>query len=249
MGSGFRASSMDRLVRCTGPLFLPVLGDDDKGLKTELAADWGHGVHHWKATGDFIGIYAEQIRARVANGRVDRLALWPEGGLHEVAMAFNPLTGEIRHATGDVKALDRWKTQFAFPWSTGTADYVNVASGKLRVDDLKTGNPDPRFPPTMPEDSYQVRWYAMVYCKVIHWGGDVVATITHWPRPESAETLKPRKTRAPDVYTATLTQEQLREFEAHTVRMAREAMACGPLRPHKETCKFCPAECKERYAE
>jgi hypothetical protein len=241
---------MDRLVRCSGPLFLPVLYDDnDKSLKTELAADWGHGVHHWKATGEFIGVYAKQIQARVEKSRIDRLALWPADGLHEVAMAYNPLTDEIRTAKGDVAALDRWKATFKFPWSTGTADYVRVHNGRLRVDDLKTGSPDPRFPPTMPEDSYQVRWYATVYAELIHWGGPVDGSITHWPRPDAAESLRPRTTRPPDVFVAEIPREALWEMKKQLKRVANEAVACGPLRPHKETCKFCSADCKERYKD
>lgn len=249
MGSGFRASSMDRLVRCSGPLFLPVLQDNESSLKTEMAADWGHGVHHWKATGEYTGIYAQQIRARVEKSRIDRLALWPAGGRHEVAMAYNTLTGETAHATGDPTALDRWKAQFKFPWWTGTADYVGSNGGRLWVDDLKTGNTDPRFPPTMPEDSYQVRSYLAVWSKIVNYSGDCDGSITHWPRPETAETLKPRSTRPPDRFSALIPWSEILDCRKHLKRIAEEAKACGPLRPHKETCKFCSAECAERWKE
>jgi hypothetical protein len=237
-----RASELDTVLACPGSLVLPRLGDEAKSPKAREGAAWGHAMHSWKATGvvpETPGYprHAELISARLKYA--DRNELWP-GGLHEVAMSRDSVTGDTR----TVKALDdvAWKAAQSATCEVGTADYVGGLFDELWVDDLKTG----AWPPTPPEHSLQLRWYTMVAWfaagspKTGAWG-----TITHWPRyPKDGS---PRRL-GPAHYTAKV----LLEFAERVSKVYRQHG--GPLRvmsfnPSESACKFCPSRtfCHERY--
>lgn len=237
-----RASESDRNLVCPGPLVIP--RREQKSERSKEALAWGQMVHAWKATGEIRGEKGYEKHARLFDpGHVNREELWPSTGRHEVALARNTCTksaGSLEN--GSDKERDEWKASHNELWEVGTADYVGEIFGDLWVDDLKTGS----WPPTPPGESLQIRWYALVAARVRGYEGNVVVSITHWPRYP--------KGRQPVRYWDHVTQRQLEELE-NRLGALNSLLRSGAervkerLNPGQEQCQFCPSalNCDEAW--
>lgn len=193
-----RASSLPLLTKCPGALSLPTEQSDSEAA--QAGSDWGTMAHHWKETGEVRGpsrrlenaFRKALVRAGLDTGAA-RNGLWPAGGEHEtsVALRVDGLREVYRNDGHKYDGLDAWVT--------GTSDYYwRLVDGSLWVDDFKTGkfypNPapdswshNPEFPvgenlyPQDPE-SAQLRCYALGLTELLSFSGDIILSITHWPR-------------------------------------------------------------------
>lgn len=174
-----RASELDRLLACPGSAVLP--RSEEKSERATEAAAWGTYCHLWKETGEIRpGKYAGTLKKKVdLLGVGGREELWA-GGLHEVALAYNVVSGAagalILPATSDEAAA--WKSSFGDSWVVGTADYVGLLLESPWVDDLKTGRHA-----EWETYKFQQAFYALAW-STIHFGEfrEARSTITHWPK-------------------------------------------------------------------
>jgi hypothetical protein len=150
-------------------------------------------VHHWVQSGEVRGTSSRNenaLRRAIELSGIDRLSLWPDGGIHEGGLALR-VDGLSREASRDDTPRDGWITgHFDYQWW--------LWGGELWVDDLKTGkfyaNPEPgqmghatelevganRFPPRA--DSEQQRFYGLTLSQLLGYCGPVHTSVTHWPR-------------------------------------------------------------------
>ena len=174
-----RASELDRLFSCIGSTYLPQSRD-----VAGLAAQWGTKVHSWVETGllpeDRDG---ELLGRKIDKSGTSRRKLWPEEGDHELAMAYDVLSGTVATCVvppGKDKRdyQNEWKSAFDDRWIVGTLDFAMELLGRPWVDDLKTGR------------SVDWRQYAgqqSMYCLMYtgHKYGEIRdcrSTLTHWPK-------------------------------------------------------------------
>lgn len=231
-----RASSLDRLLNCYGGEVLG--GTDEKSEGVRIAADWGTMVHGWKETGN----------VEVVNGRKNLVPLfekklkltgvrreqwWPEGMVHEMAMAVRPFETYAQLVDGEKAEKEAWKAAFGEEWATGTLDGYQWMFDVLWVDDLKTG----RFV-TLEQYIEQLRFYALGASRLLDYRGPVNVTLTHWPRyPVLNE---------PTRFGRVIEQDELNSFEKRLVglrddiRRAREDKTRLRL-VGGEQCTFCPS--------
>lgn len=186
-----RASELDRVLACGGSLVLP--RSDTRSQRAKTAADWGTYVHTWKETGVVVDddqgqnrAFARRLRSKLKASGFKREVVWPREGRHEVTLAFNVVTREVKtppprqdavSGQARVAYIEAWKAAWGDEWVTGTLDYAMEIADFPWVDDLKTG----RF--AHPKDyEAQQAFYALAWS--IHKYGDILptrSTITHWP--------------------------------------------------------------------
>ena len=127
------ASGLDRAFACIGSAVLPRVKD----AQTKQAAR-GTTLHRFvqvareKNRADALAeIDDDDLRAQAAAIDLDSL---PLGAESEVALAYNPTTGEA-------KRLDIGQREYpeSADWFYGTADLIGVANDTVYVDDMKTG--------------------------------------------------------------------------------------------------------------
>ena len=226
-----RASELDRLLACSGSAWL-----HRAESRSGIAAAWGTKVHSWAETGQLpAGLDGVALEKRIKASETSRLALWPEDGQREVAMAYNVVRNIATTCTSTEPGYkDRWKAAFDDEWITGTCDYVADVFGDPWVDDLKTGR--------------QVHWkdyeaqqsfYVLAWCMADR--GELVqsrSTITHWPRYPVA--VKPNR------FGTTLDVEYLMLFRGKLQHLRTEILA-GRQQPEigllftGDQCKYCPS--------
>lgn len=240
-------------MQCAGSETLP-RDDRPESEESRRALAWGTAAHHWKATGEFPeGRLGKDLRAAVESSGIDRGALWPVGGEHEV---FGAVRVDGRRAAWTVGGPGEDAMRADPAWLCGTADYVGreqVAGyecSALWVDDLKTGkfyeNPnedDERHDPRLPvganrfpvaADSPQLLAYALMQAVRLNYTGPVVLSITHWPR------LPLERRHAPPTRTWHMTHtDALHAFWGELERTSGAA-SLGILTPGPH-CKFCPS--------
>lgn len=194
-----RSSATYRELVCPGSLILP-----RKENPPNEGTEWGHLVHAWSATGIIgrteLGLFPNHARLfqrKLETVPVDRLALWPAGGNHEVAVAINCLKKEVEYAFGlSPRGIEEWKAQWPDWYITGAIDYLGEILDDLWVDDLKTGKTDdPRI--LTPRRRSQVWTYdlaAYLLGARLRPGittNNVHSSITWWPRyPVSSEPVR-----------------------------------------------------------
>ena len=137
-----RPSSLPLLTRCAGSETLP-RDDRPESEESRRALAWGTAAHHWKATGEFPeGRLGRDLRAAVEASGIDRDALWPAGGEHEV---FGAVRVDGRRTAWMAGGPGEAALRADPAWLCGTADYVGreqvrgLTGTALWVDDLKTG--------------------------------------------------------------------------------------------------------------
>jgi PD-(D/E)XK nuclease superfamily len=237
-----RASEMDRVLVCHGPLVMPRTGSP-----SGESACWGISCHKWAETGEIVAhedYRRHQPHLEKKLGQYDRLAIWPEGAeedepgnrvFRELALSRNTLTGEGRFkADGTSEEKMAWKLSHDSEWETGSADYVSVDPlGHATVDDLKTG----RFPPDV-ETSLQLQWYSLA-CVAAGLAKTATSSITHLPRyPVKADVVRYDRSRGRH-YTeremAVLCEKLNAAHEALTGKR-HAVLVIG------EGCRFCPCK-------
>lgn len=199
-----RASSLPLLLKCPGSASLPT--DNTKSDKAQGAADWGTMVHQWKQFGVVQGPKraANALLKAIELSAISRDELWPEGGVHETAMALYVGSAddfETNGWTGDDALLgETAEDKVGKPgWITGHSDfYWRLFDGELWVNDLKTSrlypNPLPGLPGHVerlnvgenrfPEraNSDQIKCYSLGLAEALGYTGGVHTSVTHWPR-------------------------------------------------------------------
>lgn len=184
-----RASELDRLLLCPGPAILVRADESTKSPRSKEAAAWGTAIHAWKETGTLPN--DPKIRSlfnkKLGASGVDRVKLWPVAGEHEVALAFNVVTGVGRRCTVPVGAAAdeyraTWKSAFDDQWVTGTLDYVMELLGGPWVDDLKTGRYGHPKDYEAQQTFYCLAWGTATYGEIT----PTRSTITHWPKYPTA---------------------------------------------------------------
>lgn len=183
-----RASELDRLLLCPGSAPGVLERDDFKPTHVAKAAQWGVVCHEWKETGilpDSLP-YAKLLDEKIKTAPVHRMVLWPKEGEHEVALAYNVITGRALRApegsTSEYK--DIWKREFGDEWITGTLDFAMELMDEPWVDDLKTGRLV-----EYKNYKYQQAFYCLAWSKVRYKElRDVRSTLTLWPKyPKTAK--------------------------------------------------------------
>lgn len=230
-----RASSLPLLTKCPGSAFLPQ-DDAPKSEEAQKGADWGTMVHTWKETGDVRGPdrrTESSFKSAISKSGIDRLALWPDGGRHEVALAIRvDGTREVRASHDKVFGV--------LGWITGTGDFTYwLYDGELWIDDLKTGKvyPDENGQNRFPQDpaSAQLKCYALAIARLLGYTGVVHISVTHWPRLPVEFRHRP-----PERLWATFTTEELDDFYTELEQLFRDVRDAAVLRPGAH-CRFCPS--------
>jgi hypothetical protein len=136
-------------------------------------------VHLWLETGELPPDHRNRaaLEKRLVLSQTTREAWWSPQGEHEVALAYNVVSGEALECPPDTEKGE-WKASFGDEWVTGTLDYAQDLFGEPWVDDLKTG----RF---VAWDAYKAQqaFYALAWGKVRY--GRLMrtrSTLTHWPK-------------------------------------------------------------------
>jgi len=247
-----RASSLPLLMKCTGAAVLPCV--EGKSEAAEKAADWGTMVHYWAQTGIIRGPNKRAERAlekAIEVAGVDRLSLWPTGGVHEGALSIRvDGTREVSRRDDDREG-----------WITGHYDYQYwLFQDVLWIDDLKTGkfypNPEPgdeRHIPDIavgenrfPQDSFspQQKTYGLALSELLSHDGPVSVSTTHWPRlPLSYRHAEPMRSWVNYSRQEMLTHWRALELIYEESCKNRRAMLGHEdelvLRPG-DHCRFCP---------
>lgn len=213
-----RASSLTRALNCPASVW-------DRSFVPERpsgpAAEWGHTVHRWKATGELPEHPTERRWFFQHDLFWPRTELWP-GGTHEVGLALKVGRTRIEAAWMGPEA-DRW--DLGPDWVTGAGDWVSDEGILPQVDDLKTGK-EIEPPPTD-----QTLLYSDAYARVLKTDSDVLNSITHWTRYPLGK--------GPVRSTALVVVDERREFEERLVRAKARADARDPANPGP-WCKYCP---------
>lgn len=234
---------MDRLFACPGSAILP------RGVDVEgIAASWGTKVHDWVETGIYPeGSDGKEIAKRVIKSGLKREEFWP-GGEHEVALAYNLVTGEARRYVAprplppgnSLKAhKSAWKDAFDNEWVTGTLDWVKDILDTYWVDDVKTGRNA-----HWKQAEAQQSCYALMYS--VYRYGKIQAgrsTIAHWPKYPIA--------RLPLRHGSSLSEDYLGTFLVKLQKLREEILAgrdlykTGTINEAElcvgEHCRFCPS--------
>lgn len=213
-------------------------------------------AHHWAQTGEVRGRDKRSEnafkKATELNGII-RPAFWPEGGLHEQAVAVR--VDGVREVSRDDTPREGW--------ITGHYDYhAWLFEDELWVDDLKTGkfypNPMPGLPGHMedvevggnryPQDvrSAQLKTYALGLSRLLSYQGRVNVSVTHWPRLPLAHRHKLPSREFVAHHTNYLAAfwgelEGLYKEKLHNERAMLGHEDSLILRPGDQ-CRFCPAK-------
>lgn len=230
-----RASSLDRLLACSGGSFLG--GTDVKSERAEEAADWGTLVHHWKATGEIKQVnewknHPALFKRKLEKSGVKREDWWPvEDFFHEKAFALDPDGGVVAY---DGERAEAWKAERDDRFCTGTCDGFGWMFDTLWVDDLKTG----RFV-SLEEYKQQLRFYALCVVRLTAYRGDVNLTLTHWPRyPNHGQPVR---------MGMVIEQDDLKAFAKQLSRLRSEILRgrdkpeLVTLNPSESACLWCPS--------
>lgn len=242
-----RASSLERALACPSSTVFPTV--ERKSDRVQDAADWGSLAHAWKSTGVIQDHrFARLLERHIEECGVDRLALWPAGGRHDVAIAVNCQVDAFAEAELETQAeRDAWKASWGDGWVTGEWDYCGDILGEPWVDDLKTGwAPEPDAPQPM---FYGLgAWYS-----TRRTAAQVCLTITRWPRP-NLYARNPRAfhppTRTPDLWVPS---SRLAEFRQQLI-MGHDNHTEAAIDPDRwavpgEHCRFCPAHTCPHHEE
>lgn len=239
-----RCSELDRLFNCYGSLVLPREAD-----REGIAAAWGTKVHAWMETGQLPDDRDGQaIGKRITAAKVSRRKLWPEEGVHELALALDVVSGTVAacvvptgHDARQYKTA--WKAAFDDRWLVGSLDFAMELLGSPWVDDLKTG----RWVSWQAHASQQSA-YALMY--TLYKYGEVRecrSTVTHWPKYPIAN--------PPNRWGCQLSVDYLNDF-LHRLRVLRDQILetrrkylDGSLTEEKLAavlsygahCRFCPS--------
>lgn len=235
-----RASELDRLLMCSGSAVLR--RDETKTDAAYKAAQWGTICHAWKETGGLpdSARQAKLLAEKISASGIDREALWPSDGEHEVAVALNVVTGRAVRCAHPIGATttyrDDWKRAFDDHWCVGTLDYVRVLLGRPWVDDLKTGRSG------SPKDYECQQAFYCLALSIAEFGrvDDCRSTITHWP-------MYP-KTVAPVRRGGVFSGDFLRDYYRRLQRLRDEILFAREdstkLMPNLfmgDHCRYCPS--------
>lgn len=233
-----RASELDRILRCGGSLVLP--REEIRTTAADKAAAWGTYVHYWAETGHLQGnlAYDRLLNDKIVQGGVDRTALWPEEGEHEIALAYHVVERRairckvpmgITDPKDQTAYKNNWKAAMGNEWVTGTADFAMELLDEPWVDDLKTGR-------RASYDDYlhQQGFYCMAYV-LAEYGElrEARSTLTHWP--------KYPKARPPDRFGEKYELAYFRQLQdslstlREQVLNQRVKLTVGPQ------CQYCPS--------
>ena len=221
-------------MECPGSAWLPRRPD-----VTGLAAGWGNLVHEWVETGEVPKSNdGKLLQKRIDKSGINREALYPPGGEHEVPVAFNLVTEQaVRYPNPPLppgitrKAhIDAWKRAFSDEWYAGSIDYAGELLDSWWIDDLKTGRDVTWGKYAWQQTAYSIAWSKLKY-------GDLRSgrsTVTHWPRYPVA--------RAPNRLGTVLEEEwlknaldKLRALRVDVLAQKPETIQTG------EQCYFCPS--------
>lgn len=225
-----RASYLDRLLACPGGAWLAQA--DTRGPGAIAAANWGTAAHAWKETGLYPGgTTGVALKKRVAASGIDRLKLWPVTGVHEVALAYNVVRGNVMMSTSkDAAYNDRWKAAFDDEWVTGSLDFVDDVFGEPWLDDLKTGR-------LVHYKDYEAQqsFYVMAWCLADK--GKLTrsrSTLTHWPRYPLGG--------LPSRFGVTMEVEYLELFRDKLAQLRKDILAKdNSLLSTGAQCTYCPS--------
>lgn len=253
-----RASELDLFMSCSGYLTFAAERAEDKKESSKSAnavngANWGTMVHNWKVSGvvkhpwngdadkdkaDWAAREERLFRNRLKSSGVTPAQLWnsPSGnGRHEVSFAYNwKLQYAIPYYGSD---SGFWKSSFDDDWITGSTDWIDwPSSGPIVVDDLKTG----KWWNKNPEDSWQIKFYALCAYLIEPFAKDVLISVTHWPKYPARG--------LPDRKSAHFSGAQLEEVEKQIRAACDSVPHWGPT---EDGCRFCPARgvCKYVYED
>ena len=225
-----RASELDRTLACAGSLVM--LRNEFKPTNAARAAAWGTNTHKWKESGRLPGNEAHDklLHRKIRASGIDRAALWPPGGEHEVALAYNVVSRRaVRcNLVGDSEKA-AWKAAFTDEWVTGSPDYVSELCGEPWVDDLKTGRIV-----SLEAHKYQQMFYCLAWGLAVH-GTPTPArsTLTHWPRyPVDVKPERMGTVFSLDDYT---------DLMLRLVRLREQVLAKRVRLKTGVQCEYCPS--------
>jgi hypothetical protein len=212
-------SSLDRALSCPASAVLP----QESGPESSYAKH-GTDVHAQLENRD------EELKERLRDEGYEMDELWPEGGVHEAIVWYDPLSQE---AGWEKKPQGTHRDYSKFPDHVivGTIDYLNPTLGM--VDDLKTGWNAP------PATTLQLGLASVAMSKQ-----SGVKKLT-----QSITNL--RKGQGPTRKEVNHAEEQLlgtqktldRLYGAHLLNRARVAAGHEPdYNPSKANCKYCAAK-------
>lgn len=239
-----RASRLPLLTKCSGSAYLPT--DDDQSENAARGAEWGKMVHTWKETGEVRGPSRRletAFRRAVELSGIDRLSLWPAGGVHEQGVALSvDGSRQVRpDATLGQPACITGTDDFQW-WLLGLGQ--NADDGELWIDDLKTGKYYEDFETgsnLYPQDvrSAQLRFYATAIAALLGYTGIVHVSLTHWPRlPLKFRHAEPVR------FWTTYHTDELNNYWTELEQLFQEVQAGHEgnyrLRPG-DHCRFCPS--------
>lgn len=228
-----RASSLDLFWGCSAWVGVEpdVKVDVDKQFPNAKASrDWGTMVHTWKETGKVVHPERNLREEKLLAKRIKKHGLrpqqyWPDGGWHEVSVAYNWVfgVGIVEYAAGE-----SFRERFDDEWITGKIDYFreDEPGGIDTVDDLKTG----KWWDKTPTECVQTTFYGLALYRA-GLTNNKLSTITHWPKyPASAP-----PTVIPDVITRSM-------YEAFEKKLVRKLSVIGQSQynPSESNCRFCP---------
>lgn len=236
-----RASSLDRVLECPASAVLAI-GEDTKSDAVKEAADWGTAVHYFKQHGrlprNLLGIERHRQRLSERCAYLNRSALWPIGGTHEVTVAYDVVTGKVEVYEGPLDGADAWKESRGEACVTGTMDYLGDLLGTLWVDDLKTG----RWPHE-PDEPQTVFYSLAAWTANNKPPTGATATITTFPRYPG--TSLPVRSRYHDLTPVALTTFAgvltLKHDEIRALRVRRSRIVAPDVTLGTH-CAFCPAK-------
>lgn len=237
-----RASELDRLMTCPGSGFL-ARSPEVPNTRRDRAAQWGNMCHFWKETGVLPDneAWALPLHRKIKLSKIDRLAQWPEFGVHEVALAYNVVTGKAARCQVPIGApgggreyREHWKLAFSDEWVTGTLDYAAELLGVPWVDDLKTGRVVSIHDYEYQQAFYVLGWTLAEYGEL----RESRSTITHWPR-YPLEGRPRRLGRVLDVGYLTTFRGELRKLRERILRGRKGAKVKLESGSH---CTFCPSK-------
>lgn len=224
-------SSLDRVAACPASAVLPQMADE-----TGDAAARGNAVH----------LHLENRSPELDSALRDQgdslEDLWPEGGVHEAIVWYDPVT----RVGGYKKRVGAHRDYSEFPegFLVGTIDYLNPTLGI--VDDLKTGTPPP--PTTLQLGLASV---ALADGAGLH---SVTASVTKLslagdPRDgDLALREAPRRAQVHHAETALVKADLDRLYADHLLNKLRVSQGAEPLfNPSSRRCRWCRAEaCPKR---
>src|SRR4051812_23200520 len=181
--------------------------------------------------------YSKLLNEKIVQTNVDRTALWPPEGEHEIALAYHvterravkckvPLG--ITDPRDQARYKDNWKAAMGPEWVTGTADYAMELLDEPWVDDLKTGRRASYDDYLHQQGFYCMAWALVKYGEL----REARSTLTHWP--------KYPKSRAPERIGRTYTIDYYKALQSELLNLKR-TVDINQL-PTGGHCHFCPSK-------